>query len=284
MDQQNQNVTSHSAQQGPEEVEMTFWDHLDVLRWAFFRVAVVVVFVMVGCFCVMPWAFDHIVMAPTTSDFFLYKWFGSFGSTAGGLLPDFSNDSYHVDIININVASQFMTHISTSFWFALVLSFPYIIYEIWKFIAPALYSNEKKSIGGGFLFGTVMFFIGCAVGYCLVFPFTFRFLTEYHLSDSITNQISLNSYMGTFMCMIFIMGLVFELPLLALVLSSLGLIRRQMLKNCRKGAIMVLLILAAIITPTGDPFTLTVVFLPLYMLYELSILIVRKDKPQLSED
>ena len=112
-------------------------------------------------------------------------------------MPDFCNDSYHVDIININVASQFLTHITTSFWFAFVLSFPYLIFEVWRFVSPALYQNEKRSVGLAFTAGTFMFFLGCAVGYTLVFPFTFRFLTEYRLSSSIVNQISLTSYMGT---------------------------------------------------------------------------------------
>ena len=121
-----------------------------------------------------------------------------------------------------------------------------------------------------------MFYLGCAVGYGVIFPFTFRFLTEYQLSAEITNQISLNSYMGTFLMMIFVMGLVFEIPLLAWVMSRLGLINQEFLKNYRRHAVAVLLILAAAITPTGDPFTLAVVFIPLYLLYELAIRIVRK--------
>lgn len=190
-------------------------------------------------------------------------------------MPDFSNQSFHVDIININVASQFMTHLSSSFWMAFLIVFPYLIWELWKFIRPALYPNEKKSIGGGFLLGALLFYLGCTVGYSVVFPFTFRFLAEYQISTAITNQISLNSYMGTFMMMILMMGLVFELPMLALLLSSLGIVKKRLLREGRKYAVVVLLVLAAVITPTGDPFTLMVVFLPLYLLYEVSILIVK---------
>ena len=168
-----------------------------------------------------------------------------------------------------------MTHISTSFWFALVAIFPYIIYEIWKFIAPALYDNEKRSVRTAFLFGTLMFFIGCAVSYSFIFPFTFRFLTEYQISGQITNQISLNSYMSTFLGMVFIMGLVFELPLLAWLLSKIGVLNREFLKKYRKHAVVILMILAALITPTGDPITLSLVFLPLYLLYEISIRVVK---------
>ena len=154
---------------------------------------------------------------------------------------------------------------------ALVLMFPYLIFEIWRFIQPALFASERKSVGAAFGFGTGMFFLGCAVGYFLVFPFTFRFLTEYQLSPMIVNQISLNSYMGNFLMMIFVMGLVFELPLLSWLLSKLGLVNRAFFRKYRKHAVVVLLFLAAVITPSGDPFTLLIVFLPLYLLYELGI-------------
>ena len=196
-------------------------------------------------------------------------------SIGNPLLPAFSNDHFSVELININVASQFLTHISTSFWFALVLIFPYLTFEIWRFVQPALFDNEKKSVGMAFAFGTFMFFLGCAVGYFLVFPFTFRFLTEYQLSPLITNQISLTSYMGNFLMLIFVMGIVFELPLLAWLLSKLGLVTKTFFRQYRKHAVVVLLVLSAVITPTGDPFTLMIVFLPLYLLYELSIKIVR---------
>lgn len=261
------------------EKEMTFWDHLEELRWVLFRVAGALLLFMVASFSLMPYLFDHFVLGPTSSDFFLYRWFCH---VSGRLpfLPDFCNDSYHVDIININVASQFLTHITTSFWFAFVLSFPYLIFEVWRFVSPALYQNEKRSVGLAFTAGTFMFFLGCAVGYTVVFPLTFRFLTEYQLSDSIANQISLNSYMGNFLMMIFIMGVVFELPLLAWLLSKIGLVTKSFFRKYRKYAVVLLLVLAAVITPSGDPFTLTVVFLPLYLLYELSILFVKEGEKE----
>lgn len=255
------------------EPSMTFWEHLEVLRWSIFRIAFAAVMAMVVIFIFMPSMFTGFVLGPTTSEFFLYKWLGSLGQLP--FLPDFAAGDFKVDIISINVASQFMTHISTSFWFALVAIFPYIIYEIWKFIAPALYDNEKGSVRAAFLFGTLMFFIGCAISYSFIFPFTFRFLTEYQISGQITNQISLNSYMSTFLGMVFIMGLVFELPLLAWLLSKIGVLNREFLKKYRKHAVVILMILAALITPTGDPITLSLVFLPLYLLYEISIRVVK---------
>ena len=266
-----------------DDAGLTFWGHLEVLRWALVRVAAVVFVAMIAWFVLMPDIFRPFVLGPTTSDFFLYRLLGSLGGWIP-FLPDFSNDAYHVDIININVASQFMTHITTSFWFALVTAFPYLIYEIWKFISPALYDNEKGSIGLAFCFGTGLFYLGCAVGYSVIFPFTFRFLTEYQLSAEITNQISLNSYMGTFLMMVFVMGLVFEIPLLAWVMSKLGLINKEFLVQYRRHAVAVMLILAAAITPTGDPFTLSIVFIPLYLLYELAIKIVPNSEQIEDED
>ncbi len=260
-----------------KEVEMTFWDHLEALRWTFFRILIALVVLIVAAFLAMPYIFDSFILGPTTSDFFLYKFFGSLGNLA--FLPNFGDDTFSVDIININVASQFMTHINVSFWLAFAVLLPYVFYEIWKFVRPALFPREIHNVRTAFLLGTGMFYVGCAVGYCIVFPFTFRFLVEYRVSDVVVNQINLNSYTGIFFMMMLIMGVMFELPLLAWILSQMKLIHREMLKKLRKYAIVILLCLAAVITPTGDPVTLLLVFTPLYLLYELSILLVRK-KPE----
>lgn len=268
------------AEEEDQELEtgeaMTFWDHLEVLRWSIFRIAIALFIAIVACFIAMPHIFDSFILGPTDGNFFLYRLL-SFGGDGpkGGLMPDFSSD-FHVDIININVASQFLTHISTSFWLSLVIVFPYMIYEIWKFLKPALYENEEKSVKLAFLCGTVLFFIGCAIGYCVIFPVTFRFLTGYTVGNSITNQISLNSYMSNFLTLVFIMGVVFEIPMLAWVLSRMGLLYKDTLRGIRRYAVVVLLVLAALITPSGDPFTLSLVFLPLYLLYELSIIVVKQ--------
>lgn len=226
----------------------------------------------------MPYLFDHFVLAPTSSDFFLYRCLSGIKGD-GVWIPDFSSDSYRVDLINIRVASQFMTHVTTSFWFAVILVFPYLIYQLWTFIKPALYNNERHNVSIAFAGGTFMFYLGCTVGYCIVFPFTFRFLSQYQISETIVNQISLDSYMSTFLMLILVMGVVFELPLLAWLLGHLGVINKSFLKQYRRHAVVVLLILAAVITPTSDPFTLMMVFLPLYMLYELSIRIVKDADP-----
>ena len=196
------------------------------------------------------------------------------------MLPQFSTEGFGVELINIQLASQFFIHISTSFWLAIVVTFPWLVYQLWTFVRPALYINERKGIRMAFTFGTMMFYLGVAVGYFVVFPVTLRFLAEYQVSAMVPNQISLDSYMDTFFGMLLVMGIVFELPLVAWTLSAVGMLHRGVLRRYRRHAIVALLVAAAFITPTGDPFTLTIVFLPLYMLYEISILIVKRDEAE----
>lgn len=226
---------------------------------------------MVVTFVAMPHIFDDFILAATTNDFFVYRWLSEYSGGAITFDPNF-----HVEIININVASQFMTHISTSISCAAVLAFPYFIWEVWRFIEPALFDEEVKHIRPAFIGGTLMFYLGCSVGYFLVFPFTFRFLMEYELSPSIVNQINLSSYIGNFTMLVLVMGIVFEMPLLAWLLSQLGILHKSILREYKRHAIVFLLVAAAIITPSGDPFTLMLVFVPLYLLYEASIIVVKK--------
>lgn len=258
--------------------EMSFWGHLDVLRRVLVRAAAIVFAFAVVLFIFMPRIFDNIILAPTNGDFFLYR---LFDGIAGGssLLPELSGENFHVELINIELASQFFIHMSSSCWMAVVLAFPIIIYLLWGFVSPALYSNERRGIKRAFLFGNIMFYAGVATGYSLVFPITLRFLADYQLSSSIPNIISLSSYMDNFFIICLMMGIVFELPLLAWLLGKMGLLTRRFFNKYRRHAIVALLILAAIITPTGDPFTLAVVFLPIYCLWELSLGLVPKSAP-----
>ena len=161
-------------------------------------------------------------------------------------------------------------------WLAVVFAFPVLLYLLWTFVRPALYEKEVRGARIAFALGTVMFYLGVAVGYFLVFPITMRFLFTYQLSSTIHNQLSLDSYMDNFLMLNLVMGLVFELPLLAWALSAIGILRRKFFSRYRRHAVVVLLVLAAVITPTGDPFTLMIVFLPLYLLFEVSALIVKK--------
>lgn len=277
MELEDKSKTEPIEEKETQESAMSFWDHLEVLRWALFRSACVLMIILIGTFIAMPYIFDRFVLAPTSNEFFVYRWLNAIGSGVVKLSPDFD-----VQIININVASQFMTHISTSISMAAVIAFPYFIWEIWKFIEPALFEEEIKHLRPAFMGGTFMFYLGCAIGYLFVFPFTFRFLVEYNLSPNITNQINLQSYIDNFTLLILVMGIVFEMPLLAWLLSLLGILKKSFLREYKRHAIVVLLITAAIITPSGDPFSLMLVFIPLYVLYELSILVVR-DKAKIEE-
>ncbi|MCF0199369.1 MAG: twin-arginine translocase subunit TatC, partial [Bacteroidaceae bacterium] len=184
-----------------QEEEMTFWDHVEQLRWALFRVVCVLVCLMGATLWSMPRIFDTFVLGPTSSDFFVYRLCTQWSH---GLLR--FDEGFSVQIININVASQFMTHINTSITFAAILTFPYFIFEAWRYIRPALFDHEVRHVRAAFLGGTLMFYVGCAVGYTLVFPFTFRFLVEYQLSAEIVNQINLQSYIHNFTMLIMIMG------------------------------------------------------------------------------
>ena len=172
---------------------------------------------------------------------------------------------------------------SLSVWVALLLAFPYIVFEVWRFVCPALYKNEQRGVRFVFVFGTVMFFMGCCVGYSVVFPLTLRFLYSYQISPEITNQLSLDSYMNNFLMLTFMMGIIFELPLVCMGISKIGLLNRSFFSRYRRHAVVALLVLAAFITPSADPFTLMSVFIPLYVLWELSAFLV-KPAPKVEEE
>ena len=260
-----------------QQEEMSFWDHLEALRWTILRCVIALVVFAIGAFVAMKelGLYNSVILAPTQADFILYRLLCKITS-AFPFLPNFCDDTFNVKIFNVKMGTQFFTHISTSFWLALLLTFPYLVFEIWKFIRPALYENEKKNVRWVFLFGTGMFFLGCSVAYFMVFPMTLRFLTTYNISDVIEDQTSLESYMDMFILLIFIMGVVFEMPLVSWLLSKLGILNRSFFNKYRRHAVVGLLVAAAFITPSSDPFTLGSVFFPLYGLFELSAFFVKK--------
>ena len=258
--------------------EMTFWDHLDVLRRVLFRVVGVWLVLAIGFFVAMPYLFDSVILAPCHNDFVFYDLLHKIGEELN-LSGDFFTQQFDVKLININLASPFFIHISTAFWMSVVVSVPYLLFEVWLFIKPALYKHEQQNAEKALILGTVMFFLGVLLGYFMVYPLTLRFLSTYELSSQIENRISLNSYIDNFMMMVLMMGLVFELPLVTWLLSLMGLVTKSFLRKYRRHAVVLIFIVAAVITPTGDPFTLSVVALPLCLLYEVSILLI-KDKPK----
>lgn len=262
--------------------EMTFWDHLDVLRRMVFRVLGVWLILAIVYFIAMPYLFDEVIMAPCRNDFIFYEWLRRLGG-ALDLNDEFFTQEFNLSLININLAAPFLIHISTAFWMSVVTATPFLFFEIWRFIGPALYPSERKGVRKALLLGTVMFFVGVLLGYFMVYPLTLRFLSTYQLTSQIQNVISLNSYIDNFMMLVLCMGLAFELPLVTWLLSLLGLIDKAFLRQYRRHAIVVIVIVSAIITPTGDPFTLAIVAIPLYLLYELSIPLI-KDSDREMED
>ncbi len=246
---------------------MTFWDHLDDLRRVLFRVFIVVAVLGVGAFTAMPWILQNVIMAPCNPGFPTYRIFDSIAGTT-------TADGFNVDVVSLELASQFFVHMSASCWVAFVVGFPVIIYLLWGFIAPGLYEHERRGVTKAFIFGNIMFYLGMAVGYYLVFPLAVRFLADYRLSEAIRPVVSLDSYMDNFFTILLMMGAVFELPLLAWILGKMGMLTRGFFSRYRRHAIVVLLIIAALITPTGDPFTLFLVFIPIYALWEASARLV----------
>jgi sec-independent protein translocase protein TatC len=262
-----------------EEKEMTFWEHLDEFRTVLFRSAVVVVALMVTVFCFKSFVFDTIIFSPRSSDFIIYRWLNDLAALHPWL-AGFAVEPFKIDLINIEMAAQFFTHISVSFWLGFVLAVPFILYQLWLFVSPALYPNEKRAIVLAFAFCSILFFAGVTVGYFLVFPFTIKFLGTYQVSDWVENTISLQSYISMFTWLILVMGIMFEMPVIAHVLSRFGIVTKSFLRKYRRHAIVVLLFVAALITPSGDAFTMTMVAMPLYLLYEFSILVCREKKPE----
>jgi len=257
--------------------EMTFWEHLEEFRKVIFRSAIVLIVLMVVVFVNKNFVFDAVIFAPRSSDFILYRWMTGLADLVG--ISSISPEPFTLQLQNIELSAQFFTHISVSFSIAFVLATPFILYQLWIFIRPALYPKEKRAVKGAFGWCSLLFFLGVLTGYFFVFPLTINFLGSYQVSEWVKNQISLQSYIHMFIWLVIIMGIVFEMPILLRVLSKLGVISKEILKKYRKHAAIILVILAAIITPSGDAFTLFVVALPLYILYEISILVSFSKQP-----
>ncbi len=260
---------SEDTRQRIEADGMTFWEHLSELRMVLWRMIAVVTALLLLFFFAMPYIFDAVVLAPCHGDFCTYRLLGKvpFVSIVGA-------DS-NIQLINVELSSQLFTHLSTAFWMALIVAFPALMYQLWTFVAPGLYEKELKATRRAFVFGMLLFYVGLAVGYFILFPFSLQFLYTYAVSTEIHNSITLGSYMENFLMLIFMMGVVFELPLVLTLLSKLGIVNHTMLCRYRRHAIVLLLILSAIITPS-DVFSMILVFIPLYMLYELTIFTIKR--------
>ena len=206
-----------------------------------------------------------IVLAPTKSDFITYRWFSLFGDIA----------DFNLNLINTQLTSQFSVHMQVSIIIGIICVSPYILYSIFAFVSPALYENERKYARLLVVAGYIMFMIGVALCYFLIFPLTIRFLGNYQVSDDVANIITLSSYIDTLTMLTLMLVIVFELPILCMLLGKMGILTADFMKEYRRHAIVIILIVAAIITPTTDVMTLMLVTLPIYLLYEISILAVK---------
>ena len=249
---------------------MTFGGHLEVFRQMLFRILSVSGIIAVTIFCLkdITW---QVLMAPSEWDFCTYQWIENAMKKNG---IEFHFNEFHVNLIATDLSSQFMTHITTSVYLGLLGASPYILYEMFRFISPALYENERKySVQvAGIIY--VLFILGVMMSYFILFPISFRFLGTYSVSARVVSNITLDSYISTFVSLTLVMGIVFQLPVIAFFFGKMGVVNSSMLANYRKHSFIVIMVVAAIITPP-DLMTLILVTIPLYLLYEMSIRVVR---------
>ena len=242
-----------------KDKEMSFWDHLEELRGTVFRSLLAVCLLAILGF-VFKGPLFKVILLPATEDFVVYRLLGW---------------HFSLEMINVEMAAQFFVHLQAACGAALIIAFPYIVWEIWRFILPALYDKERKAIGGAFLMSTGFFYFGVAVAYFLVLPACVQFFMNYSVSPEVTNAITIGSYMSMFTSTILLVGVAFEFPVVIWALSRIGILERSQLKRGRRYAIVSVLIVAAIVTP-ADPLSMIIVATPLYLMYELSILMCPK--------
>lgn len=258
--------------------EMSFWEHVEVLRASLIKMAIVIMLCSVMAFLFKEEMFS-VLLAPKNDAFITYSLFRRIAEWTTGK----ADAAFSIQLINTGLTEQFVIHMKASVCIGFLMSSPYLLYQLFHFISPALYENERKyslRVAGS---GYVMFILGVLLSYFLIFPLTFRFLGTYQVSSDVTNMITLQSYMGTLLMMCSLMGIVFELPVLCWLLAKLGLLSSMDMRRFRKHSIVVILIISAVITPTSDIFTLSLVALPVWLLYEVSILIVSKSVNRKSE-
>jgi len=255
------------------DVEMSFWDHLDALRGHLFRSAIAIVAMAIVAFLNREFIFDRLILAPKNADFITNRVLCIIGKWAN--VPSLCMESLDLKIINYNISGQFTTHMYISFFAGMIVAAPYVIWEIWRFIKPALYEKEQKHSRGAVLSMSVLFILGILFSYFLIVPLTLSFFGTYQVSESVNNQFALSSYISTVVSVTFSLGVVFELPVFVYFLTRVGIITPEFLKRNRKYTLVILLTIAAIITPP-DIISQILVTIPLYGLYELSILVSQR--------
>lgn len=255
----------------PEQIEkeMTFWEHLDELRGSLFRSIIAIALCAIVAFIFKSILFDHILLAPKSADFITYRALCKLGEWLS--LPSLCIDPSSFELININLAGQFMSHMNISLVAGLIISMPYILWEIWRFIRPGLTAREQAGTRGAVAVISVLFVAGILFSYFIVVPLMVNFLGGYQVSGSVKNQIALTSYTSSITMLTLMMGLLFELPVLVIFLTKAGVLTPTFLKKYRKHTLVVILIIAGVITPSPDIFSQLVVAVPLFLLYEGSL-------------
>lgn len=241
------------------EENLSFWEHLDVLRSSLIRILLITVVFGMVAFAMKEQLFD-IVLAPSHDTFITYRLMHA--------------APFHIELVNVGLTEQFMVHVKTAICFGFIVASPYILYTLYMFVSPALYDREKHYAVRVVFGGYVMFMIGILINYFIIFPLTVRFLGTYQVSTSIHNLLSLESYVDTLMMMSLVFGILFEIPVISWLLAVFGVLKSKWMRRYWRQALVVIVVVAAVITPTGDAFTLAVVSLPIWLLYEGSILIV----------
>jgi len=256
------------------EDEMSFLDHLEALRWHILRSLSAIIILMIVAFFSKKLLFHDIILGPSRTDFWTYRFLCKLSIYLDQ--PFLCVEKLSFIIQSRTLAGQFSTHIWVSFVTGFILAFPYMFWEIWQFVKPGLFPRERSMTRGAVFFVSLLFFAGISFGYWILSPLSINFLANYQIDESIQNEIDLLSYIETLMMMVLACGLMFQLPMVVLALAKAGLVNVSFLKTYRKHAILIIVIISAILTPSPDMFSQIIVALPIYGLYELSILLAAK--------
>lgn len=264
----------------PQE-EMSFLEHLEELRWHLIRAFLAIVLFAILAFINKDFIFDTVIFNPKTADFWTNRMFAKLAELTG--TDSLRINNTELQLISIKMADNFMTHVMTSIIAGLIVSSPYVFYEIWRFISPALYEKERRHSGGAVIYMSVLFILGVLFGYYLIVPLSIHFLGSYSISSEVVNQINMRSYIGTVTSISLASGVIFELPIFVYFLSKIGILTPDLMKNYRRHAYVALLLLSAIITPP-DVFSQIMVCIPLVFLYEIGIIISRRVNKKAEEN
>jgi sec-independent protein translocase protein TatC len=251
------------------EGEMSFFDHLEVLRWHLIRAAVSILVFGGVAFYFFDWIWDTIIMGPKKASFFTYQMMCKLGQllhSDGMCITNIPGK-----IINTEMAGQFSLQINSALIIGITLGFPYLLWEIWSFIKPALLEKERKAAGGFVFYASLLFFLGILFGYFVVAPLSIHFLTNYQISPDIQNTFTIDSYVTSVATLTLVSGVVFQLPIVIFVLATIGIITAKFMREKRRYAVIIILIVAMLVTPTPDITTMLVISTPLFALYEVSI-------------